>query len=229
MAMVRNEELERKIATSGEFKESAQSAWVTSTYPIRSVQWCGSSPFCSELVLAESPTYGRFLATDGELQSTQSDETIYHEHLVHPAIIAYRALYGEKPLRVLVLGAGEGATIRELVRYSRDSVSYIMWNDIDEHLVNLCDEHLGYVSKDSPLYDQVCVCVCACTYIYIPASLHVSLFVSLSHALILSPSPPLSPILGWILRLGLSAAGPVAPVQPGARKPCGRTPAPRSG
>ena len=189
MAMVRNEELERKIATSGEFKESAQSAWVTSTYPIRSVQWCGSSPFCSELVLAESPTYGRFLATDGELQSTQSDETIYHEHLVHPAIIAYRALYGEKPLRVLVLGAGEGATIRELVRYSRDSVSYIMWNDIDEHLVNLCDEHLGYVSKDSPLYDQVCVCVRVYIHIYPCFSSCFSLCLSLTRTNPL-PFPP---------------------------------------
>ena len=153
--MIRNEELEKTISESGKFQENAQSAWVTSIYPVDSVQWCGSSPFCSELVLAESPTYGRFLATDGEMQSTQSDEVIYHEHLVHPAIVAYRAMYGDKPLRVLVLGAGEGATIRELVRYSRDSVEYIMWNDIDEHLVNLCDEHLAYVSKDSPLWEQV--------------------------------------------------------------------------
>jgi spermidine synthase len=38
------------------------------------------------------------------LQSTQVDESIYHEHLVHPAILAYRSIYGNKPLKVLVLG-----------------------------------------------------------------------------------------------------------------------------
>ena len=84
------------------------------------------------------------LFTDGELQSTEGDEAIYHEHLVHPAIITYKTLYGDKPLRVCVLGAGEGATCRELLRWPVSSVKEVVWNDIDQSLVTLCRDYLGY-------------------------------------------------------------------------------------
>jgi spermidine synthase len=154
--MPRDLAFEKKLLDSKQFVETAQSAWVTSTYPICGVSYAGSGSFCEQMVLGESPTYGKFLATDGELQSTSSDEAIYHEHLVHPSIVAYHALYGKtKPLRVLVLGAGEGATIRELVRYDKETVGYIMWNDIDKDLVDLCEEHLQYVDRSSPLHGLV--------------------------------------------------------------------------
>ena len=125
--MQRDEDLEKSLLSSGQYVETAQSAWVTSSYPISSVSWAGSTKFCDQLVLGTSPTYGKFLATDGELQSTSNDEAIYHEHLVHPAIVAYRALYGtSRSLRVLVLGAGEGATIRELCKYDNSTISYTL-------------------------------------------------------------------------------------------------------
>jgi spermidine synthase len=86
------------------------------------------------------------LFTDGELQSTEGDEAIYHEHLVHPAITTYKTLYGDKPLRVCVLGAGEGATCRELLRWPVSTVKEVVWNDIDQNLVALCRDYLGYCS-----------------------------------------------------------------------------------
>jgi spermidine synthase len=88
------------------------------------------------------------LFTDGELQSTEGDEAIYHEHLVHPAVMTYKTLYGDKPLKVCVLGAGEGATCRELLKWPRSTVKEIVWSDIDKELVNLCRDHLGYCSTD---------------------------------------------------------------------------------
>jgi spermidine synthase len=95
-------------------------------------------------VIAKSEEYGRMLFTDGELQSTEGDEAIYHEHLVHPAILTYKTLYGDKPLRVCVLGAGEGATCRELLRWPVSTVKEVVWNDIDQSLVTLCRDYLGY-------------------------------------------------------------------------------------
>ena len=43
----------------------------------------------------------------------------------------------------LVLGAGEGATIREVVKH--ENIETCWWSDIDPDLVDLCEEHLCYV------------------------------------------------------------------------------------
>ena len=142
--MERNYGLEEKINAEEFYEETSTSSEVTSKYPVDAVLWAGSTPFCKEVVIAKSDEYGRMLFTDGELQSTEGDEAIYHEHLVHPAILAYKTLFGDKPLRVCVLGAGEGATCRELLRWSVSTVKEVVWNDIDQSLVSLCRDYLGY-------------------------------------------------------------------------------------
>ena len=146
------DDLMRKIEEQGFYEETASSSEVSSKYPITSVLWAGSTRVCEEVVIAESKEYGRMLFTDGELQSTSYDEPIYHEHLVHPAILAYRKLYGDKPLNILVLGGGEGATCRELLRYPRSSVKNIVWNDFDQQLVELCKEHMKFCEDKDEVY-----------------------------------------------------------------------------
>jgi spermidine synthase len=140
--MEQNKELEERLEAAGFYEETSTSSEVSSKYPLEAVLWAGSTPFCSEVVIAKSEEYGRMLFTDGELQSTEGDEAIYHEHLVHPAVATYKALYGDKPLRVCVLGAGEGATCRELLKWS--AVKEIIWNDFDKYLVDLCRDFMGY-------------------------------------------------------------------------------------
>ena len=142
--MEQNKELEEQLEQLGFYEETSTSSDVFSKYPLESVLWAGSTNFCKEVVIAKSAEYGRMLFTDGELQSTEGDEAIYHEHLVHPAILTYKALYGDKPLCVCVLGAGEGATCRELLRWPVSTVKDVAWNDIDKNLVNLCRDYLGY-------------------------------------------------------------------------------------
>jgi spermidine synthase len=75
--------------------------------------------------------YGKALVLDGKMQSAQSDEFIYHESLVHPALITH----GE-PRRVLIAGGGEGATIREILRYP--TVESVIMVDLDEEVVEAC-------------------------------------------------------------------------------------------
>jgi len=125
---------------NGVFTETACSADVHSNYPLRRVFWAGRTNF-QEVVIAESPTYGRVLFLDGELQSSSSDEAIYHEHLVHPIMAAL----AETPnKRVLVVGGGEGATVREVLRWDASAVASVDWVDIDGDLVELCRQHLGW-------------------------------------------------------------------------------------
>ena len=65
-----------------------------------------------QIEILQTEYYGRCLVLDGEVQSYEADEHIYHESLVHPALL----LHGD-PRKVLVIGGGEGATLREVLRF----------------------------------------------------------------------------------------------------------------
>ncbi|MDP3181554.1 MAG: hypothetical protein Q8M54_01900 [Desulfobaccales bacterium] len=88
-----------------------------------------------EYEIFENRLFGRVLLLDGRLQSAQKDEFIYHEALVHPALLAH-----PDPRRVLVLGGGEGATLREVLRHP--SVARAVMVDLDEELVSICKKWL---------------------------------------------------------------------------------------
>ncbi|PRQ05577.1 spermidine synthase [Enhygromyxa salina] len=86
-------------------------------------------------LIADTPGYGRALFLDRLIQSSESDEPLYHEPLIHPA-----AVLSGGPKRVLVAGTGEGATLRELVKHP--SVEYILAVDLDAEVVQACRQHL---------------------------------------------------------------------------------------
>src|SRR2546427_2194 len=65
-----------------------------------------------------------------KVQSTQADEFIYHEVLVHPAMLVH-----PDPKRVMVIGGGEGATLREVLRHR--SVERALMVDIDREVVEV--------------------------------------------------------------------------------------------
>lgn len=88
-----------------------------------------------DVTIQEFEHLGRVLILDGKIQSAEIDEYIYHELLVHPALVAH-----EQPRRVLVCGGGEGAPLREILRHP--SVEAVVMVDIDAELVALCREHL---------------------------------------------------------------------------------------
>src|ERR1035438_5430083 len=81
------------------------------------------TPF-QDVILADTYSLGRCLILDREIQSAQLDEFIYHECLVHPAMTLH-----PNPRDILILGGGEGATVREILRYP--SVRRVTMVDID--------------------------------------------------------------------------------------------------
>ena len=88
-----------------------------------------------EMIIAETGVYGKALILDGKWQSSTGDEFLYHEPLVHPAMI-----FQGSPRRVLVLGGGEGATVREVLRWK--TVERVVMVDIDREVVEACMKHL---------------------------------------------------------------------------------------
>ena len=87
------------------------------------------------ICISESSVYGRKLFLDGIVQSSEGDEFVYHEALVQPAALAVGA-----PRDVLVMGGGEGATIREVLRW--DTVEHVTMVDIDAEVIAACRELL---------------------------------------------------------------------------------------
>jgi spermidine synthase len=86
-------------------------------------------------ILADSYSFGRCLILDGEIQSAQLDEFIYHECLVHPALMTHG-----HPREVLILGGGEGATVREVLRHP--GVRRVTMVDIDGDVVAFSKNYL---------------------------------------------------------------------------------------
>ena len=139
-----NSELLASLSESRSFEETACSSDATTIYPLSRVYWAGETPIC-QVVIAESPSYGKVLFLDKEIQSAESDEAIYHEHLVHP-VLAATAYTPRK--RVLIVGGGEGATAREVLKWGSADVAAVDWVDIDGDLVGLCRRHLGWANDD---------------------------------------------------------------------------------
>ncbi|KPJ53602.1 MAG: spermidine synthase [Dehalococcoidia bacterium DG_18] len=100
------------------------------SYSIKEVIYSGRTQFQSVEII-ESGGLGRCLILDGKIQSSEWDEFIYHEALVHPPMIAH-----PRPERVFIAGGGEGATLREVLAHS--SVKRVVMVDIDEEVIDIC-------------------------------------------------------------------------------------------
>jgi len=103
-------------------------------YAIKKYLFSGETPF-QKVDIVDTFTYGRLLILDGKTQSAEFDEHIYHEALVHPAAIMH-----PDPKKIMVMGGGEGAVLREICRYK--GVEQVVMVDIDEKVVEMCREHL---------------------------------------------------------------------------------------
>ena len=93
----------------------------------------------------ESDEFGRFFTLDGLMMVTEKDEFIYHDMITHTALAVNPEIKN-----VLVIGAGDGGTVRELTRYK--NIEKIDMVEIDERVVRLCEKYLPVTAsqlKDS--------------------------------------------------------------------------------
>ena len=88
----------------------------------------------------EAEEFGRFLTLDGLMMLTEKDEFIYHDMIVH---VPMASNLGIK--KVLVIGAGDGGTVRELTRYS--TIEKIDMVEIDKMVVEACLEYMPQTSS----------------------------------------------------------------------------------
>ena len=110
-------------------------------FACKRVLFLGQTPYQSVQVV-ETYNFGKMLILDGKVQSAEEDEYIYHEALVHPAMMAH-----PDPRRVLIVGGGEGASLREVLRYT--SVEEVTMVDLDKEVVDLSKINLPEWSEQS--------------------------------------------------------------------------------
>lgn len=92
-----------------------------------------------EIVLFETPGFGRVLTLDGVIQVTTGDEFVYHEMLSHLPMYAHGAVK-----TACVVGGGDGGMLREILKHS--SVERAVLVEIDAGVVEFCRSYMPSVS-----------------------------------------------------------------------------------
>jgi spermidine synthase len=93
-----------------------------------------------KLDLVDTDEFGRVLILDGITQVAQSSEFAYHEPMVHPAMCTHPS-----PRRVLVIGAGDGGIIREVLKYP--CVESVVLAELDAGVIAFSKKYLPSIHK----------------------------------------------------------------------------------
>jgi len=91
-----------------------------------------------KMAIYETPQYGRIFRLDGFNMTSEREEFVYHENLIHPALTAHAA-----PRKVLIIGGGDGGSSEEALKHP--SVEQVTMVEIDEDVIRVAKEYFGAV------------------------------------------------------------------------------------
>lgn len=121
------------------FFEKDPYAPIQYTYEVSRVLYHKRSTF-QDILVFENPFFGRVLVLDGVVQITERDEFFYHEMLVHPVMNSH-----PDPRKVVVIGGGDGGTVREVLKHK--TVEKVYFIEIDEEVINVSKKFFPGVSQ----------------------------------------------------------------------------------
>ncbi len=104
------------------------------TCRVKKTLFTGKSDY-QEISVLETDYFGKMLILDGVIQTTPFDEFIYHEMIVHVPMFTHPS-----PKKVLVIGGGDGGSMRETTKHS--CVEEADWVDIDAMVIETCKKYL---------------------------------------------------------------------------------------
>lgn len=106
---------------------------------IRETLYQEKTPY-QELQIIDTVDFGKALVLDGAVQTTERDEFIYHEMISHVVLNAH-----PQPRQVLIIGGGDGGTLREVLRHPE--VQRVDMVEIDRRVVEVCKEFLPTIAS----------------------------------------------------------------------------------
>lgn len=92
-----------------------------------------------DLAVFDTYQYGRLLALDGVIMTTEADEFFYHEMITHVAMNTH-----PRPEQVLVIGGGDGGSVRQVLKHP--AVKRVVLAEIDEGVINASRRYLPTIS-----------------------------------------------------------------------------------
>lgn len=103
-----------------------------------------------DLAIIDTEQFGRMLVLDGMVQTTIADEFVYHEMITHVPLNTH-----PNPKKVLVIGGGDGGTIREAIKHPKVEKAVLV--EIDRRVVDLSKEYLPEIScgLDNPKVEVI--------------------------------------------------------------------------
>jgi spermidine synthase len=110
------------------FLEEAGPANTSVRYKLKEVLHTEQSPY-QLIEVADSVDFGRMLILDGCVNVCERDEAVYHEMIAHLPVLIH-----PNPLRILVIGGGDGGTVRQLIRHR--SIERIDVAEIDAAVID---------------------------------------------------------------------------------------------
>lgn len=116
------------------------------TYKVKETLVTKKTPY-QELAIVDTYALGRMLVLDGIVQTSIEDEYVYHEMITHIPLFTH-----PNPKKVLVVGGGDGGTIREVLKHP--SVEKAVLCEIDEVVIEECKKYLPEISH--ALDDKKC-------------------------------------------------------------------------
>lgn len=122
---------------------------VSQSFEVNELLYHTKSPF-QDIKVINTKALGNVLLLDDMAMISDKDEFIYHEVMVHIPLLSQG-----QTKNVLVIGAGDGGVIRELVRYP--SIESITLCEIDQEVTNTCKEFFPHVTTG--LNDKRVSCV----------------------------------------------------------------------
>ena len=108
------------------------------TMEVRKTLYHGESDF-QTLDILDTFEFGKVFLLDDVVMLTERDEFVYHEMLAHVPLFTH-----PNPRRVLIIGGGDGGTVREALKHK--GVEEVILVEIDPKVVEVSREHLPEVS-----------------------------------------------------------------------------------
>ena len=87
------------------------------------------------LLIFANERFGRVMALDGVVQTTEADEFIYHEMITHVPVLAHGAARD-----VLIIGGGDGGVLRECLKHS--AIERVVQVEIDQSVIDMAKQWL---------------------------------------------------------------------------------------
>jgi spermidine synthase len=120
--------------TEKQLTEGEEGATVCLSVRVKEILYREKTEF-QEIAVFDTYEFGRMLVLDGIIQLTLADEFIYHEMIVHTPLRTHPA-----PRRVLIVGGGDGGSVREVSKYPQ--VESIVLAELDRKVIEASRRYL---------------------------------------------------------------------------------------